>query len=651
MNLFNLFATLTLDNSDYEKKLDKSQKSAGSFSSKVGTSFKTGARAVAGFVTGVAAVGAAIGGLVLKMVDAGSEIDDNAQKIGFSTEAYQYWALVMQRIGTDASTLSTAIRNMTTFTKNLADGQGEALLTLQKLGIGYEDFMAMTPEEQFYTLIDALQGVTDETEKTQIAQDVFGNRVYQELLPLLGMEQGSLEDLRNEFESLGLIMSDDMVKSIAAVGDKLDNLGNLFKVMGLNIAVDFLPEINNILDAFTALVTGSSSVEDAMQMIADSFVSVIKKIVAAAPNIIDAAGDLILNVLVGILDVISDPEVLKALLNVVMSLLNKVIELIPTLLNSLLNLATALILAFLDLDWNNLIRTILDALLEIAAKVIPNLITSIAAILEALIETLVTVIPQAIADLATFASELIKTLMNVFIELDWGNFLAGVINAVMDLQYKILPNALVNMLFSVFETVFDLFFTKEGQQLFFDFGKSLAESLINGLISVVENGVNLLIDAINRILGGISSAWTWAGIPAIPNIPKVTIPRVNFAEGGMFPEDIGTLYALAGESGAEIVARGSRGTGVANVEQIADAQYMAMQDYDLRGAIQQAAAAIVNGIVAGLSSTGDNSGRTPVILRIGDKDFIGYIETALDNSLQSKGRKTISKVTAYGTRG
>lgn len=644
MNLFNLFATLTLDNSEYEKKLDQSQKSAGSFSSKVGTAFKTGARAVAGFITGVAAVGAAIGGLVLKMVDAGSEIDDNAQKIGFSTEAYQYWALVMQRIGTDASTLSLAIRNMTTFTQNLADGQGEALLTLQKLGIGYEEFMAMTPEEQFYTLIDALQGVTDETERTQIAQDIFGNRVYQELLPLINMEQGSLEDLRNEFEGLGLIMSDDMVKSIAAVGDKLDNLGNLFKVMGLNIAVDFLPEINNILDAFTALVTGSSSVEDAMQMIADSFVNVIKKIVNAAPNIIEAAGDLILNVLVGILDVISDPEVLKALLNVVMTLLNKAIEIIPTLINSLLNLATALILAFLDLDWNNLIRTILDALLEVAAKVIPNLITSIADILVALIETFVTVIPQAMADLATFASELIKTLMNVFVELDWGNFLASVINAIIDLQYKILPNALVNMLFSVFETVFDLFFTKDGQQLFLDFGKNLAESLINGLISVLENGVNLIIDGLNSLLSIKIAGKQIIGA----DIPHISIPRVDFAEGGMFPEDAGTLYALAGEDGAEIVARGARGTGVANIEQIADAQYMAMRDYDLRGAIQEAAVAIVNGIVDGLSETDDGNGNVPIIVQIGDKNFNGYITNAVNSTLRAQGRKSLNTVTAYG---
>lgn len=644
MNLFNLFATLTLDNSEYEKKLDQSQKSAGSFSSKVGTAFKTGARAVAGFITGVAAVGAAIGGLVLKMVDAGSEIDDNAQKIGFSTEAYQYWALVMQRIGTDASTLSTAIRNMTTFTENLANGQGEALLTLQKLGIGYEEFMAMTPEEQFYTLIDALQGVTDETERTQIAQDIFGNRVYQELLPLINMEQGSLEALRDEFESLGLIMSDDMVKSIAAVGDKLDNLGNLFKVMGLNIAVDFLPEINNILDAFAALVTGSSSVEDAMQMIADSFVNVIKKIVNAAPNIIDAAGDLILNVLVGILDVISDPEVLGALLNVIMTLLNKAIEIIPTLINSLLNLATALIIALLDLDWNNLIRTILDALLEVAAKIIPNSITSIADILVALIETLVTVIPQALADLVTFASELIKTLMNVFIELDWGNFLAGVINAVINALFNTLPNAIVNMLFSVFETVFDLFFTKDGQQLFLDFGKNLAESLINGLISVLENGVNLIIDVLNSLLSIKIAGKEIIGA----DIPHISIPRVDFAEGGMFPEDAGTLYALAGEDGAEIVARGARGTGVANIEQIADAQYMAMRDYDLRGAIQEAAVAIVNGIVDGLSDTEEGNRNMPIIVQIGDKNFNGYIVNAVNSTLRAQGRKSLNTVTAYG---
>lgn len=576
MNLFNLFATLTLDNSDYEKKLDKSQKSAGSFSSKIGTAFKTGVRAVAGFVTGIAAAGAAVAALAVNFINAGSEIDDNAQKLGISTEAYQYWSLVLQRAGTDASQLSMAIRNMTTFTQNLSDGNADALLTLQKLGIGYEDFMSMNTEEQLYAIVEALQGMESQTDKTAIAQEIFGNRVYQELLPLLNMEQGSLEELRSEFEGLGLIMSEDTIKSIAAVGDKLDNLGNLFKITGLSIATDFLPEINNILDAFTALVTGSSDVETAMHTIADSLVSVLTKVLNAAPDILDAAGNLLINIIVGLTNAISNTTFVKDLTNFVISFLAKIVEIIPTLVGSVGKIAVALI--------------------------------------------------------------------NALIRADWGTLIINLVEAIFDIVFVQLPSIIVGLMTTLLNAVFDLFFTKEGQEALAEFGINLAEAIINSLISGVENGVNLLVDGINGLLDGLSSIWTWLGIPEIPDVPHASFPRVDFAKGGMFPDSKGTLYALAGESGAEIVARGARGTGVANVEQIADAQYMAMQDYDLRGAIQQAAVAIVNGIVTGLGNQDNN---TEITVRIGDKDFNSYVVNTVNNTLRAQGRKSLRTITAY----
>ena len=581
MNLFNLFATLTLDNSDYEKKLDQSQKSAGSFSSKIGTAFKTGVRAVAGFVTGVAAASAAIGALVVKFVDAGSEIDDNAQKLGISTESYQYWSLVLQRAGSDASNLSMVIRNLTTFTNELSTGNGDALLTLQELGIGYEDFMAMNTEEQLYAIVKALQGMESQTDKVAIAQEIFGNRVYQELLPLLNMEQGSLEDLSAEFENLGLIMSDDTVKSIAEVGDRLDNLGNLIKTSALIIGTDFLPEINGIIDALTALVNGSVSAEEAMQNLSDGIVGIISKIANGAPEFINAAGNLIINILNGLTSVISNPKIISALVSVLESLIKKTVELIPTLLTLISDVTVALI----------------------------------------------------------------NTLQNV----NWGDLILTLVNTIFDFVINVLPQATERTIQAIFDTISNLF-TKDGLKSFAEFGISLAEAIINGLIGGVESGVNLLIDGINGILDGISGIWTWIGIPAIPDIPNFTLPRVDFAKGGMF-DGLGTMYlARAGEAGAEIVAQGSRGTGVANVEQIADAQYMAMQDYDLRGAIQNAAVAIVNGVVDGLSNTTQDSRNTPVVIRIGDRDFNGYIVNTVNNSLRAQGRKSLNRITAYGKR-
>lgn len=51
-----------------------------------------------------------------------------------------------------------------------------------------------------------------------------------------------------------------------------------------------------------------------------------------------------------------------------------------------------------------------------------------------------------------------------------------------------------------------------------------------------------------------------------------------FADGGMF-EGAGTMYAIAGESGAEIVAKGSQGTGVTNVSQFRQAMVEALYEY------------------------------------------------------------------------
>lgn len=576
MNLFNLFAKLTLDNSEYEAKIKDSQKTASSFSSKIGTAFKTGARAVVGFTTGVVAASTAITALAMNFINAGSEIDDNSQKLGISTEAYQYWSLVLQRAGTDASQLSMAIRNMTTFVENLSAGQGDALLTLQKLGIGYEDFMAMNTEEKLYAIVEALQGMESQTDKVTIAQDIFGNRVYQELLPLLGMQQGSLEDLREEFEGLGLVLSDNTIKNIAAVGDKVDNLTNTIKTAGLVIGSNLLPEIELITEGLVGLANGS---DDAMQSLSDGLVGLIDKVAEAIPSILDTGGNLLVDLLAGMVDIISEPKIIDSLTKVVSELLVKIVEILPTLTESLFDIAAALIDGLLNINWGDLIVDLLKSILEIV-------------------------------------------LVN-------------------------LPNMLFDVMSSVIDTVLSLF-SQDGLAALAEFGVSFAEAVINGLISGIESGINIVVDFINGFLNGVSSVWTWIpGVPGIPNIPRVSIPRVDFAEGGMF-DGIGTMYlARAGEAGAEIVAHGSRGTGVANIEQIADAQFMAMNDYGLKEIINSAAEAMVNGIVTGLKMNNGSGINNNVTVKIGEKEFKSYIVDVVNSVLKAQGRKTLNTVTAY----
>ena len=564
--------------SKYKKNTDGMGKNSSSFSSKFGGALKTGVSAVAGFVTAVAGAATAVAGLATKAIDFAGDLDDSATRVGLSTESYQKWAFAVKLAGADASALETAVRGLNTFTGTLTAENTAAIESLNALGISYEDFVDMPIEEKLEAVVDGLQGMEDQTQMVQVAQDLLGSRAYQQLMPLLTQEKGYVDALGESMRETGMIMSDEAVKAGAALGDQLDTLKQRFTIVSNTMLSEFFPQIQLILEGLNGLTTGS---DDAMNALTEGIVGLINKVAEALPTILTTAVDLLLDILLGVTEAIANPDIINAIMTLLEQLLFTIVEVLPTLVGSLFDVAAALIDGLLHVDWASLIVELLIVLIEIVTVQLPQL--------------------------------------------------------------------LISAMLSVLD-VFMSMFTEEGAEKFKQLGLDLAEALINGMISQAEMGLNLLIDMVNGLTGGLSKSWTWLGIPEIPKIPHVSFGRVDFAEGGMFPEDEGTLYALAGEEGAEIVARGARGTGVANIEQIADAQYMAMRDYDLAGVIQSAAAAIVNGIVAGLSGGGSAGNREPIIVRIGDKDFIGYIENALNSSLQSQGRKTLRSVTAYGTR-
>ena len=82
MNLFELFAKLSLDTSDYEKGLKDSETKTKSFSGKVGTALKV----VGGGAAAFAAAGAAVYGMSKKTADATDHIDKMSQKLGISRD-------------------------------------------------------------------------------------------------------------------------------------------------------------------------------------------------------------------------------------------------------------------------------------------------------------------------------------------------------------------------------------------------------------------------------------------------------------------------------------------------------------------------------------------------------------------------------------
>lgn len=538
MNLFNLFAKLTLDTSDYEKKIDTSKKSASSFSSKLGTTLKAGAAAFAAVTAAVTATAAVVTKLVTDVADLAGEIDDNAQKLGMSTDAYQKWSMALKLGGAEQSTFATSMRELTNFTTQLSEGNADALITLEKLGVGYEDFMNMSPEQQFKTLVEALQSTESQTEKTRLAQELFGNRAYQQLMPVLNMEVGAIDELFQSVEDLGLIMSEDAVKAGAAFGDQMDILKQKFTMVKASIISEFFPAFELLLDGLVNLMSGN---EDATEQI----------------------------------------------------------------------------------------RTAYSSLLDEILGFLTNLITEI---------------PSLLPTMQEMGYDLIFALIEAILYMDWGKLILGLLDAIFEVVFVTMPAFFDDLGFLIFDLLGNLFSAK-GLANIGKFGINLGISLVNGIIKGLNRLGKITIPGLT-IFG--EKLWDDTVIKLF-ELP--TIPLVTFAKGGMFDDimnGLGTVYALGGEAGAEIAHTGSRGTGIANVEQIADAQYMAMQDYGVREEIERAAEAIVNGVVSGLRSQNNQESRNgTMVVKIGEREFRAFVVDAVNQVLRSNGRKSLNKVTAY----
>ena len=464
MNVMDLVAKISLDSNEYEKGVGNAKTSF----SNLGSSIASGAKTIAKVgVAAFAAIGTAIGGATTALIKNASEtaayadnIDKMSQKMGFTAEKFQEWDFIMQHNGSSIEAVKGAMLKLD---KSLESGS-EAY---EKLGLSQEALMNMSADEKFESVVTALQGVTDETEKAALAEEVFG-KSYQEMMPLLNSSAEDVQAMKDQVHELGGVMSDDAVKAGAAFQDSLQNLKTSLTGAKNNLMGEFLPSLTTVMDGLTALFSGDESgigkikqgIEDFAKSLSEKLPTVLKTVGGIAesligalpeffdviaqqlPSLIETLIPILINAVVGLADAIVKalPKIMDAIqknINVIAQGLTKIftalgqiiLKLVPTLLPILLKvgvqLITELAKGFKE-NASEVIRTIIEiinmivneltnpetlmTLLECGIEILTAVVNGIVENLPLLMETLFTLIGNIVTFLIEAIPELIKTV-------------------------------------------------------------------------------------------------------------------------------------------------------------------------------------------------------------------------------------------------
>ena len=298
-----------------------------------GVDVKTVALA-AGFVALGAAAVKALADITEQASQVLDTVDKMSQRLGMSVETYQEWDYIMKMSGSDINSMTTGMKKLNETVLSAMDGTEKSIETLLKLHIVPEELENLSQEDAFELVVERFQEMEDGAEKAALANEVFG-KTGTNIIPLLNSEAGTIDQLKNKANELGLVFDEQSVSMGAEYGDALQSMKDSFAAIGTSIGVQLMPYFKEFVDWVTSNIPK-------IRQIVENFFNVVGNLIEGLSPILKALGV----VLTGILDVVvTVTSGIRAAVDSVVSFIEdkiqKVIDLVYKLSGGLIDLGAS----------------------------------------------------------------------------------------------------------------------------------------------------------------------------------------------------------------------------------------------------------------------------------------------------------------------
>ncbi|MBR0576748.1 hypothetical protein KCG48_10430 [Proteiniclasticum sp. BAD-10] len=204
--------------------------------------------------------GAALTGIVGIGIKAASTADDLntlSKQTGLSVEELQKFQMASDTIDVPMDTMTGSLSKLTKNMAGAKDGTGPAAEAFAQLGVKITDSNGalLDNEDVFYSTIDALGKVANETERDAMAMQIFGKSA-QDLNPLILGGADALREMGKAAEEKGLILSQEEIDKANALQDTLDSI-KAESMQGLmQIGADLAPILIPMFEAIGNAISG-----------------------------------------------------------------------------------------------------------------------------------------------------------------------------------------------------------------------------------------------------------------------------------------------------------------------------------------------------------------------------------------------------------
>ena len=459
---------------------------------RLGDVLKTVGRALAVGIVAIGTAAIAAGAALVKMsVDAAAYADEmltQSSITGMSVERLQAYSYAADLVDVSLETVTGSMAKNIKSMSNAAQGSSKFAEAYDKLGVSVTnaDGTLRDSETVYWEAIDALKGVSNETERDALAMQLFGKSA-QDLNPLIEQGSAGIAALTEEAKRMGAVLSEESIAKLGQFDDSVQRLkqGSLAakRVMGTVL----LPQLQTLADdgvsllgQFTSgLAAAGGDFNKISQVIGETVGGAVDSIMQSLPQFVQVGMQIVTSIgsaLIDNMDIIVDGAK-----TICLSLLEGLIAALPDIAEGALDLVLALTQGILDN---------LPKLVEVALVIITSLATGLGNALPDLIPAIVKAIVLIVATLLENIDLIIEAGMSILL-----GFIEGIINALPAL-IEAMPQLITAIVECLIENLPQILFA----------GVRVIGALIQGIVGAVPQLSSNMPRVVSSVVNGVSKA-------------------------------------------------------------------------------------------------------------------------------------------------
>jgi hypothetical protein len=217
----------------------------------------------------VLAAGTALAALTRASMENIDGLSKQARAVGISVASFQAMALVAEEAGVESEKFGKLLIKMQDNIASLNSGTAAQVQQFQALGLSMSSLAGLGADEQFRLIAERISAITEPSERTAAALNIFGKAGADAITMLDGY--GAAVDNAAAFQrQFGIAVSDTDAQNIEAANDAMGRLGIAVTGVGNVLAAEFAPAMTAAAEGLLAFIENTFSAEAAMESLVGS---------------------------------------------------------------------------------------------------------------------------------------------------------------------------------------------------------------------------------------------------------------------------------------------------------------------------------------------------------------------------------------------